>query len=269
MTTYTKIYVRPFLRPQMRLAYRDFISNEQTFPPNLMYRYFDPNFGVQNDIRLYLEFGIEELNLEEYRQALRENFYRRRVWFGDLKVAIAKDSTGNTIYEVVYVDAVDDLVNNKGVSIAKNIYTNDNILYPASIDNMRLSLESIVLPDFSTILVNPNSLPQFMSTAQSGSYKPPGYMRVIPICYTVPGQGSKIINRIKSTGFDFKMLDFTIDRIIVSQSLDNSSDKYLVFDEQGQQNLHYEFTPNAVLHGDDGIGLTTEQNDIPIESLEA
>jgi hypothetical protein len=54
-------------------------------------------------------------------------------------------------------------------------------------------------------------------------------MRVIPICYTLPGKGSSIVSRIKHSGFDFKLLDFEVDRIVVQNSKDNDSAKYLIF----------------------------------------
>jgi hypothetical protein len=111
---------------------------------------------------------------------------------------------------------------------------NNNTYFPASITNMRSKLESITLPDSSIISVNPDLLPRFMNTAQTGSYQFPGYMRVIPLCYALPGQGDRIISRIKLSNFDLKLLDFEIDRIIVESSTDSTSAKYLLL---GQQNL--------------------------------
>jgi len=229
---YTSIYVKPFLAQAKRDSYREFISNEFTFDPNLMYRYFDPNFGVQNDIKLILHYGIEKVNLDEYATALWENFYRKRLYFGDVKVAVAHNSAGDAVYEIVYVEVVDDMVNNDNLSINRLYYTNNDIFYPGSIDNMRKQLGLIVLPDDNYVDINEYTLPMFMRTPQAGDYKPPGYLRVIPLCYALPGQGSRIVSRIKISGFDFKLLDFEIDRIIVQNSLDNSSAKYLIMERQ-------------------------------------
>lgn len=229
---YTEIYVRPFLSKEKRESYREFINNDFTFPPELMYRFYDPNFGVQPDIKIVLEFGIEKIKLGEYVGALRENFYRRKFYFGDLKVAVAKNSQGTSTYEIVYVDVVDDMVNNNNVSASRAVYTNNDIYYPGSIDNMRLQLQSLVLEDYTSISVNTYNQPRFMLTPQAGYYKPTDYIRVIPICYALPGQGSRIISRIKLSNFDFKMLDFEIDRLIVQSSEDNSTAKYLILDRQ-------------------------------------
>ena len=265
-TEYTRIYVRPFLSRDKRETYREFISNEFTFDPRLMYRFFDSNFGVQPDIKVMLEFGIEKLNLSNYVPALRENFYRKNLYFGDVKVAIAKDSTGTPIYEVVYVDVVDPLIKpnttsttiyNAGVDVSQVVYANNEIYYPASIGNMRKQLESIVINNNAYINVNEYNLPVFMRTPQEGEYRPAGYMRVIPLCYALPGQGAKIVSRIKLSGFDFKQLSFEVDRIIVQSSLDNTTDKYLIFDRQA---LGDTIPEDNLLFGLDGIRLDESTN---------
>jgi hypothetical protein len=237
---YTKIYARPFLPLAKRSDYQSFITNETIFDPTLMYRYFDPNFGVQPTIKVIIEFGIEKVNFLEYTNALRENFYRKRLYFGDLKIAIARDSAGNDLYEVVYVDVVDDQVNSEGKSASPVVYgRNNNIYYPASINNMRAGLENIglltltnAIPSARYIGINDDYLPKFMQTAQDGSIDIAGFMKVIPLCYALPGNGAKVISRIRLSGFDFKSIDFEVDRLIVENSLDSTSAKYLIFERQ-------------------------------------
>jgi len=221
---YTEIYYRPFLSHKSRKAYQEFTYNTDIFNPGLLYNYINPQFGVQHEIRMVLEFGIEKLNLADYIPALAQNFYKKRIYFGDIKTAIAKDTTGTAVYDVVYADAVDDMNGiNNGIDINGKIY------YPASIENQRSRLEALKIADGSTIGIDEYRLPLYMRTAQPGTYLPPLYMRVIPICYALPGMGPKIIRRIKYSGFDFKLLDFEVDRIVVQNSKDNTSAKYLMF----------------------------------------
>ena len=47
--------------------------------------------------------------------------------------------------------------------------------------------------------------------------------------YTLPGMSGIVVNRIKLTGFDFKQLDFTADRLLVSSTTDYPDNKYLMF----------------------------------------
>jgi hypothetical protein len=247
---YTKIYTKPFFNISSREKYKEFISNEFTFDPTLMYRYFDPNFGVQNDIKLYLEFGIQKVDLKLFQTALRETFYEKRFYFGDFKTAIAKDSLGNILYEVVYIDLRDDQTNSLGVGGEHVFYSNENVYYTNSIDNMRTQFSQIVLFDYTYININDDLLPKFMKTAQGSDYKSIGYIGVIPLCYALPGNGSKIISRIKLSGFDFKLLDFQIDRLIIESSEDNMTPKYLRFD----RNIITEVIPDDnLLYGPDGV----------------
>lgn len=229
---YTKIYIKPFFHPNKRKEYRNFITNLFTFDPNLIYRYNDPNFGIQPEIKIILEFGIEKIDLTYYVSALRENFYRKRFYFGNIKKAIAKNNKGEALYELVYVDPIDDMINDQNKSVSETIYIKDEIYYPSSIDNMKKQLRLIPLEDDSYISVDENLQPKFMTTPQENNYRIPGYIRVIPICYALPGQGDRIISRIKLSNFDFKMLNFEVDRMIVENAADQNSAKYLVFDRQ-------------------------------------
>ena len=226
-TQYTEIYFRPFFTQERRASYQEFISDTYTFDPRLIYRYYDSNFGVQPAIKMVLEFGIEQIDLQHYVPALRENFYRKRFYFGNLKKAIARNAHGDVVYEIVYVDVVDDQAG--AVPI---LYDAENIYYPGSIDNMRGQLTLIPLEDDTYIEIDEYHKPRFMRTPQAGDYRPPEYMRVIPLCYALPGQGDRIISRIKLSGFDFKMLDFEVDRIIVQQSTDYDAAKYLILERQ-------------------------------------
>jgi hypothetical protein len=231
-TEYTKIYVKPFFTMDKRQTWNEFISDTFTFDPALIYRYYDSNFGVQHELRINLEFGIERVNLEYYANALQENFYRRRFNFGEVKKAVAQDVDGNVIYEIVYLDVVEDTVNAQGQSAVPEFNANNNTYYPSSIDNMRRQLRLISLDNDAYIKTRADNQPRFMSTPQDGDYKPVGYMRVIPLCYALPGQGDKIISRIKLSNFNFGLLDFEVDRIIVEHSADNNTPKYLIFDRQ-------------------------------------
>lgn len=226
---YTKIYMQPLLLREKREAYSNFINNEYTFDSELIYRPFDINFGIQRNLKIILEFGIEQTELSKYSEALTENFYRKKFYFGNIKIAIAKDSNGNSLYDLVYADVVDQLVNFQNTSVNSVVYINNKDYYPSTIDNMRKRLESIVLDNLSVISVNNNHQPKFMNTAQPGEYQPLGYIKFIPICYALPGQGHKIVNRIKNTGFEFKMINFDIDRLLIESNQDYLGPQYLIF----------------------------------------
>jgi Putative Ig domain len=222
---YTSIWAEPFLTMSQRSAWETFINDTSIFLPNTIYRADDPSFGVQTDLRVFLEFGIEKVNLSDYAQSLYQNLYLRRLSFGIVKSAIAKDSQGNHLYDAVYVDIVDNLDGAK-----TPIVINGTTYYPGSIDFIRNSLESIVLEDSSEIAVDGYSLPKFMTTVAGD--QPYGYFKAAVLCYTLPGESPKILNRIKAADFNFDNLDFFIDRLIVQNSLDNTGTSYISFNTQ-------------------------------------
>ena len=221
---YTSIYVEPLLSNKQQDLYDNFINDENIFVPNLMYRADDPNFGVRTDLRMFIEFGIEQVSLNTYSSALVTNFYKRRLTFGDIKVAIANDSQGKHLYDVVYVNIVDDIEGAK-----RAITINDKVYYPGSIDNMRNTLSSIQLNDYSTIGVDDNRLPKFMKTNQTTGGPAANYIKCVVLCYVLPGQGGKILARIRAANFDFKLINFEIDRIVIEKPQDSATPQYLLF----------------------------------------
>ena len=68
-----------------------------------------------------------------------------------------------------------------------------------------------------------------MRSIQPDSYTELNFVPAVPLCYCLPGLGKEILLNIKNSGFDFKLLDYTIDRYIIDAVEGNYEDKYLVF----------------------------------------
>jgi hypothetical protein len=219
---YTKILLHPLLPATSRTLYTTFVNSQVVFDPEMMYRPYDPAFGVQKQLELVLEHGIKELNLTDYVSIMQNYFYRKRLYFGNLNSAFAVDDAGNKIYEVVYVEIVDNLVNADGVPINPIVESKDRTIYPNSIDAMRGAVESIASADEYL-------LPKFMRTVQDATGVPLGRILCLPLCYCLPGNSQTIIRRIETYGIDFKQINFDLDRITILNTLDNSSAKYLLF----------------------------------------
>lgn len=248
---YTQVYAKPMLSMDKRDIFQKFISDPSIFPAQYVYRYNDPNFGLQASFKVIFEFGIEESTLSNYYSALRENFYRKKLHFGDYKIAVAQDAAGNTLYEVVYVDIVDNLEISES-SVSNVIYSNNVTYYPSSITNMRKQLESVLLEPGTTVSVNEYNLPKFMRTPQSGDYQAVGYLHILPLCYAIPGAGKKILSRIKLSNFNFNQFDFEIDRLIIASTLDSNTNKYLLFN---RQTISDKIPDDGVLFGPDGVAI--------------
>jgi len=91
---------------------------------------------------------------------MSRNHYRKRLQFGDLGIAKAKDSqTQETIYEVIYVNIVDPLEKN-GSSISGTINLPNNINSPVliSYDSIKIDSDIPLVSDSDHQRIFPNSI---------------------------------------------------------------------------------------------------------------
>jgi hypothetical protein len=225
---YTNIYVRPFMTESSRSKYHDLVSAQEIINIKNLYRPLDTNFGVQKDMRMYLYHGIENIELRKYATAIQDNFYNKILYFGDIKVAYAQNRSGVVEYELVYIEMIDNLVTKQGRSVPDNVLINDSIYYTNSIENMRAALANIEVGD-RKIARSEYYLPRYQQSVQSVGQASLNYVMAVPICYASAGFGVIIKNKIQDSGFDFKQLDFEIERMVVEKSIVNDQDQYVFF----------------------------------------
>jgi hypothetical protein len=258
---YANLFVKAFQKKSKRNTWYSFISDVSIFNPEKIYRYGDPAFGIQNEIKMLLYAGIESLEAEKFVQAMSRNHYRKRLKFGYVKKAVAKDPiTQQVIYEVVYVDIVDNLQKN-GVSISSTVNLPDVInskvlisgtsisidsdiplisdsdhqrIFPNSIRNMRRRLKDI--PVGSRVADRDRTyLPLWMRSIQEDSFVETGFVSALPLCYAKPGHADDIILNIRNSNFDFKIIDFEVDRYLIDAIDGVLGDKYLAFPQRGEK----------------------------------
>jgi hypothetical protein len=221
-TEYSRVFIKPFLPPIDRLRFGQFISNSSIFDSSMLYRPNDPEFGVQTSIRMPLEIGLQKVDLEKIAAAMKENFSRnfgrKRFYFGDVNTIYARDSQGTVVYELVYIDIIDDQMNG-------NITPSNSI----SVGNMQYRIENIRLTDTSTISINDQLWPRWMNALDQNTGTPIGFISAAVICYALPGYSEKIVSRIKTSGFDFKNLDFDTDRLIIDYPYNPASTSWLSY----------------------------------------
>lgn len=224
---FARMYVKPFLKVSRdikidpvdkRAIYRSFISDATIFDPAVIYRPNDPEFGVQKQIKMLIETGIQAVDFNIYATAMSQYFARKRFYFGSVKSILAQDSAGKNVYELVYVDMVDD-----------QMIGNITPSYAVSVGNMQIQLETIDLDPSATIIVNEHLRPRYMTTLQPSTGVPIGFIKAVPICYTIPGGASKVLSRIQNSGFDFKQFDFDTDRIIIETVQNDSQTSWLAY----------------------------------------
>ena len=128
--TFSNVFVRPFLDKQQKFIYNSFISDPIIFNPSLVYRPNDTEFGVQNDLKMLVYAGIENVEMEKFVGAAAKNHKRKSFKFGNVKSAVAYlPGTRDIVYEVVYVDIIDPYDTTEGVvKNSINIKTKNNRL---------------------------------------------------------------------------------------------------------------------------------------------
>ena len=99
---------------------------------------------------------------------------------------------------------------------------NVNSYFPNSITNWRSRIKDVGATER-------NYMPLWMRSIQPGSSQELGFVLAIPICYCEVGKSADILLNIKNDGFDFKSLDYTVDRYIIDSVTGSINDKYLVF----------------------------------------
>jgi hypothetical protein len=221
------IQATPSINDRQILA--SLLDNDTLIPPESLYRENDQYFGKATSVIYEHAYGIYASDIEEYLVAVTQNHYWRNITLGQLKTAVAKNSAGEIIYEVVYSEVIDNLVNPSGVSIQQeiywprpidlglgpwytsitDIYTSYNKdlspgyytsrspgyarrLYPNSLYNMRNRVGQVVGQVFNSTL-----LPLWM-TSQQANGSTLGYTQAWVICYTKPGFANIIKTNIEN-----------------------------------------------------------------------
>ena len=97
--------------------------------PEYIYRPEDNNFGMKVKPDMLMMSGLEAQTLTAFQQQMEQNHSPKKLYFGDVKTAVAKEGTA-TKYEVVYLEVKDSMVNKNGLAISSSIKLRDTISKP-------------------------------------------------------------------------------------------------------------------------------------------
>lgn len=219
LDTYPQPYNNLYIQCMPSLSNRAFINNlltdKQVFPNDVLFRADDPNFGLASNVTYYHAYGLTAATLEDYVTSLELNHYWKNLTLGQFKTAQALDELGNVIYEIVYSEVVDNLVNNDGISVGKqvvlpyplNVNTPQQIndVYPNALVDMRQQVIDVV-GQVSNIL------PRWMTSNQTdGSVL--GFTPAWVIAYLQPGTSGKVLYNLQNAvGDRLNLIDFEADR---------------------------------------------------------
>jgi len=266
---FSNIFVKPFLKLNQRQVFKEFINDPEVFDIAAIYRPDDSNFGLQTELKMLVYAGIETKSAAAVVGMAGRNHKIKRFKLGNVKKAIAYEpATFNSLYEVVYLEVLDPLEKGKTYlpNVISTSYSqipvtvdqtnqyrtgpfntslanwNDPIPFHATADRSDMfagdpytgakfpSSLALWRNRIKTLgIKDRNFLPLWMRSIQEGSVQELGYVKAIPLCFCKVGRADDILLNIKYSNFDFRQIDYTIDRYIIDQVTGYSNDKYIVF----------------------------------------
>jgi len=171
-------------------------------------------------------FGLTSATITQYVDSLQRNHYWKNLVLGEIETAQARDDAGNVMYEVVYSRIVDNLVNDAGESVSREVVLpysvtygeeTNGIVYPNSLINMRTQV-------IDTVGQISNVLPRWMLSKQANG-RVLGFVPAWVIAYTIPGAANQVAYNIR-TQFSSKLnqVDFEVDRYELDRLLSKNWD---------------------------------------------
>ena len=230
------VYCRATPSISDRLIIESLLSNTTLIPDEMLYRSNDVYFGKATSITYAHMYGVLAADLAKYLQAVMVNHYWRNITLGEIKTAVARNSSGEIIYEVVYSSIIDDIQADELMETTTG-YDDEDPPYViwdtpinlnlgpwyTSITDIFTSYELVLEQEYYTSLtpgfvktVYPNSLlnmrnrvadvvgqeynskllPLWMTSQQTNGGTL-GYTQAWVICYTKPGFADIIKNNIQ------------------------------------------------------------------------
>lgn len=225
---YDNLYIQAMPPFNDRALLESLLQDTSIFPPALIYRNDDPNFGIAKQVVYQHAYGLTAATLDDYVASLELNHYWKDLTLGEIKTARALDDSGNVIYEVVYSEVVDNLVNNSGTSVGQQVNlafpitesdsTETAIVYPNSLFDMRNQV-------IDTVGQISNVLPRWMLSRQANG-QTLGFTNAWVIAYTNPGQSGQIAYNIQQRfGARLNLIDFEADRYELDNLLTKNWDR--------------------------------------------
>ena len=240
---YENLYISVMPDRTGRTIYSDLINNTDIIPKDYLYRAEDPWFGTNTLRRVLFMSGLNPDEIADYISAITLNHYNKKLNFGNLKTARAVDDNFNTVYEVIYLDLVDEQVNQTtgiGPNVNVSWPTNNagiTTVHPNSFPNMISRVADNVGYQDRSIL------PLWMTSRQSDGTVL-GFTRALVLCYTLPNYSAEIAYRITTAAPNFNLIDFTIDRYDYDSIL---SDNFIKTPVTGTGNITANTQSNSII----------------------
>jgi hypothetical protein len=249
-TPYENLYIQAMPPQNDRDLINDLLQDTTAIPIESLYRADDPNFGRATQVVYDHAYGLTAATYIDYVSSLYLNHYWKNLVLGEIATAQALDPvTGDVVYEVVYSRVIDNLVNNSGESVGKEVvipYPIDpntpaeiDVVYPNSLINMRDQVIDVVGQ-------TSNLLPLWMLSKQSNG-RVLGFTPSWVIAYVNPGQSGQVAYNIRTKlGTALNLIDFQVDRYELDRALThNWSPEYDQWEPQPPAETTFDLPPDT------------------------
>ena len=208
---YENLYLRCLPPQNQRDLFTSIVNDTSIFPSSSLYRPNDPFWGRSKNINMLAAYGIQASLASDYVAAMQDRHYTKKLYFGEYGTNIARDSEDNIIYEVIWVEMIEETrAYIKGVKQGPPV---SSMNIPSKIANWRNPRydendpagytlkpndQLLMRRDLATGLgdANPAALPQWMTSVQK-DLTVPGFVTRVPLVYCKPGEGEKLLYRLK------------------------------------------------------------------------
>ena len=230
---YENLYLKALLPAPLRQVFRSIVTDERLSSDDIIYRTNDPYFGVHLDLTMLAQAGVRAEAAAVFIDAMADYHYEKKVNFGTIKKAVARNIDGSIKYEVLYVEVFDyndknlpgttiartnnlprDLGSIDDVFLSKDDLQSvddknsrfedfgsvdddeiigDNQVYSNSFANMRGEIERGIGYEFQ------GALPDWMISVQPETGVPLGFVRALVLAYAKPGQGDRLLYRYQAS----------------------------------------------------------------------
>lgn len=222
---YQNLYVEAMPPENDRVIIAELLADPDIFVPDYIYRLDDPNFGIARRVTYQHAFGLSPDIFDAYVDSLYLNHYWKDLVLGPVRTAQAVDPvSGEVVYEVVYSEIVDNLVNSQGQSVSKIVNLPYSIIDPADGSTVVTQVYPNSLVDMRNQVIEvvgqiSKKLPLWMTSKQANGTTL-GFTPAWVMCYAKPGRGKQIAYEF-SRNFtkNLNAIDFKVDRYVLDRTL--------------------------------------------------
>jgi hypothetical protein len=230
---YENLYLKALLPAGLRQVFRSIVTDPNLSAEELIYRSNDPYFGVHLDLTMLVQAGVRAETASAFIDAMSKHHYDKKINFGTIKKAIARNEDGSTKYEVLYVNVLDYNTSSTPGTPIQTKLDQSPIVYGSVIDpvltsdDFRSIVDNITRTDNFGFIVNDDivndpdifansfanmafdveqgigyefkgALPDWMLSVQPDTGQPLGLTRGLVLAYANPGLGDKLLYRYQS-----------------------------------------------------------------------